>query len=51
MFYVLFLRQEAERYRELATKAADPKSEEDCKDLAEVLEEVATELEDKVSPG
>lgn len=51
MFHVLFLRQEAERYRELAAKAADEKSKEECKDLAEVLEEVATEAEDKVSPG
>lgn len=51
MFYVQFLRQEAARYRALAAMAPDPKSEEECKDLAEVLEEVALEVEDRENAG
>jgi len=51
MFYVLLLRQEAERYRDLARQAADPESQEECQDLAEVIEEVASELEEKVTAG
>lgn len=51
MFYVQYLRQEAERYRNLAAKSKDPKSKDECKDLAQVLEEVAVEVEDKENAG
>ena len=51
MYYVLLLRQEAERYRDLARHAADPEAQEECQDLAEVIEEVASELEEKVTAG
>ena len=51
MFYVHYLRQEAQHYRDLAAKAKDPKTHDECEDLAEVLEEVAVEVEDKESAG
>ncbi len=51
MFYVLLLRQEAERYRDLAKQGADPKSQAESEDLAEVIDEVASELEEKLSAG
>jgi len=51
MFYVLLLRQEAERYRDLASHAADPSTQEESEDLAEVIDEVASELEEKLSAG
>ena len=51
MFYVLLLRQEAERYRDLAKQIGDPKSQEESEDLADVIDEVASELEEKLSAG
>lgn len=51
MFYVLLLRQEAERYRDIAKHAADRKSHDENEDLAEVMEEVANDVEDKESSG
>ena len=51
MQYVQLLRQEADRYRDLARHAADRNAKQECEDLAEVMEEVATEIEDKVSAG
>ncbi|MFI4979774.1 MAG: hypothetical protein ACHQIO_05450 [Nevskiales bacterium] len=51
MFYVLLLRQEAERYRDLAKLGADPKSQAESEDLALVIDEVASELEEKLSAG
>ena len=51
MFYVLLLRQEAERYRDMARQAADPQAEEECKDLAETIDEIASEVEEKISAG
>lgn len=51
MLYVQLLRQEADRYRDLAKHAADQNAQKECEDLAEVMEEVAAEVEDKVSSG
>ncbi len=51
MLYVLLLREEAEHYRELASKASDPRQEEECKDLAAVLDEVASDIEEKIGAG
>jgi hypothetical protein len=51
MFYVQLLRMEAERYHQLASQATDPKSHDEAEDLAEVMEEVAIEVEEKLSGG
>lgn len=51
MIYVNALRQEAEKYRDLARQAADADSRRECEDLAEVIEEVAMEVEDRESSG
>ena len=51
MFYVQLLRMEAERYHQLAAQATDATSHDDAEDLADVIEEVATEIEEKLSGG
>lgn len=51
MLYVQLLRQEAERYRDLAKQSADTEARKECEDLAEVIEEVAAEVEDKIAAG
>lgn len=51
MFYAQLLRQEADRYRSIATHTTDRKVQEENEDLAEVMEEVANEVEEKESPG
>jgi hypothetical protein len=54
MFYVLLLRQEAERYRALAKQAHeahDDSAEAECDDLAETMDEVACEVEERENAG
>ena len=51
MFYAQLLRLEAERYRVLASHAANRQEKEEDEDLAEVLDEVAVEAEEKETSG
>jgi len=51
MLYVQVLRDEAERYRDLAKHAGNTNEKKECEDLAEVIEEVAAEIEDKMVAG
>jgi len=51
VFYGQLLRLEAERYRELARHAATRQEQREDEDLAEVLDEVATDAEEKETSG
>jgi len=51
MLYAQLLRLEADRYRDLARHAPDVKAKEENEDLAEVMDEVANEVEEKESAG
>ena len=51
MFYAQLLRLEAERYRFIATHTVDPKAQEENEDLAEVMEEVANDIEEMETAG
>lgn len=51
MFYAQLLRQEADRYRVIAKHTTDRTVQEENRDLAEVMEEVANEVEEKESAG
>ena len=54
MFYVQLLRQEADRYRALAKQSHinhDDGGEAGCVDLAETIDQVACEVEERENAG
>jgi hypothetical protein len=51
MNYDDYLRDEAEKYRKLAEKAADVSVKKELLELAAVCEEVANTIEDRMTAG
>lgn len=46
-----YLREQAVQYRQMADKAEDPMVQQEFLDLAEVCEEVANKIEDRMTGG
>ena len=46
-----YLRDEARRYRKLAEQVADPLAKEELLELAEVCDNVANSIEDRMTAG
>jgi hypothetical protein len=51
MDYDDYLRDEAVKYRKLAEQAADPLTKQELFELAAICEEVANNLEDRMTAG
>ena len=51
MEYADYLRQQAERYRQLADEAAAPALQSELLELAAICERVAAEIEDRAPAG
>jgi len=51
MDYDDYLRDEAAKYRRLAEQAVDPLIKQDLLELAKVCEEVAANIEDRMTAG
>jgi hypothetical protein len=46
-----YLRDEARKYRRLAEKAGDPVTKEELRDLADICDKVANNIEDRMTAG
>ena len=51
MDYDDYLRDEARKYRKLAEESADDVIKQELLELAAICEEVATNIEDRLTPG
>jgi hypothetical protein len=51
MEYVAYLRDQAEKYRDLAKVAADPETRRELAELAATCEQVADNIEDRAAGG
>jgi hypothetical protein len=51
MEYVAYLRDQAEKFRELADLAQDPEIARELRELAAVCEQVADDIEERIPAG
>jgi hypothetical protein len=51
MEYVAYLRDQAEKFRELAALAKDPEIARELAELAAVCEQVANDIEERIPAG